>query len=109
MQWWNPSTSGPSCSGQSHVVALCCALLPPPFFWEGVASLYPAYIPPSHPLFHRRSVEQLSGGELQRLALALTLVQNSDAYLFDEPSSYLDIAQRMRAARAIRACADQDT
>jgi len=56
-----------------------------------------------------RSVEQLSGGELQRLALALTLVQSSDAYLFDEPSSYLDIAQRMRAARAIRACVSQDT
>ena len=56
-----------------------------------------------------RSVDQLSGGELQRLALALTLVQSADVYLFDEPSSYLDIAQRMRAARAIRAVADQNT
>jgi ATP-binding cassette subfamily E protein 1 len=49
-----------------------------------------------------RRVEELSGGELQRVAIGLVLVQKADAYLFDEPSSYLDIMQRLRAARAIR-------
>lgn len=53
------------------------------------------------PLF-KRNVEQLSGGELQRLALGLVLIQQADVYLIDEPSSYLDVAQRLRAARAIR-------
>jgi len=50
----------------------------------------------------QRTVEVLSGGELQRLAIGLVLVQKSDVYLIDEPSSYLDVAQRLRAARAIR-------
>lgn len=49
-----------------------------------------------------RTVEQLSGGELQRFALGIVLVQQADAYLIDEPSSYLDVVQRLRAARAIR-------
>ena len=56
-----------------------------------------------------RRVEQLSGGELQRLALALALLQRADVYVFDEPSSYLDVAQRLRAARAIRALLSPDT
>ena len=56
-----------------------------------------------------RQIEQLSGGELQRLALALALVQRADVYVFDEPSSYLDVAQRLKAARAIRAVAAADT
>ena len=56
-----------------------------------------------------RRVEQLSGGELQRLALALVLLQKADVYVFDEPSSYLDVAQRLRAARAIRALLSPDT
>lgn len=50
----------------------------------------------------QRNIEVLSGGELQRLAIGLVLVQQSDVYLIDEPSSYLDVAQRLRAARAIR-------
>ena len=51
-----------------------------------------------------RSLPQLSGGELQRFAIALICVQKAGAYFFDEPSSYLDIRQRMRAARVIRDC-----
>ena len=49
-----------------------------------------------------RQVEQLSGGELQRFAIAIVCVQRSDIYMFDEPSSYLDVKQRLNAARAIR-------
>merc|ERR1712136_722545 len=49
-----------------------------------------------------RNVEDLSGGELQRFACAVVCVQNADIFMFDEPSSYLDVKQRLGAARAIR-------
>ena len=38
----------------------------------------------------------------QRFAIAATFVQEADMYMFDEPSSYLDIKQRLRAAQLIR-------
>jgi ATP-binding cassette, sub-family E, member 1 len=49
-----------------------------------------------------RDVRVLSGGELQRFAIAACAVQQSDVYMFDEPSSYLDVKQRMTAATMIR-------
>eukprot|EP01029_Cantina_marsupialis_P002638 TRINITY_DN124_c0_g1_i2.p1 TRINITY_DN124_c0_g1~~TRINITY_DN124_c0_g1_i2.p1 ORF type:complete len:378 (+),score=133.38 TRINITY_DN124_c0_g1_i2:31-1164(+) len=49
-----------------------------------------------------REIEQLSGGELQRFAIALVAVRNCNVYMFDEPSSYLDVKQRLRAAETIR-------
>lgn len=53
-----------------------------------------------------REIGHLSGGELQRLALAAALARDADVYFIDEPSSYLDIHQRLNAARAIREMAD---
>jgi len=49
-----------------------------------------------------REVEFLSGGELQRFAIAAACVQKADVYMFDEPSSYLDVKQRLKAAGVIR-------
>ncbi|RIA89006.1 P-loop containing nucleoside triphosphate hydrolase protein [Glomus cerebriforme] len=49
-----------------------------------------------------RQVKELSGGELQRFAIAVVCIQNADIYMFDEPSSYLDVKQRLKAARTIR-------
>lgn len=49
-----------------------------------------------------REISQLSGGELQRFAIGLTCVQDADVYMFDEPSSYLDVKQRLNAAEIIR-------
>ncbi|KAL5242444.1 hypothetical protein ACI65C_009854 [Semiaphis heraclei] len=49
-----------------------------------------------------RSIEQLSGGELQRFACAMVCIQNGDIFMFDEPSSYLDVKQRLKAALTIR-------
>ncbi|EON96824.1 putative translation initiation factor rli1 protein [Phaeoacremonium minimum UCRPA7] len=49
-----------------------------------------------------RDVPLLSGGELQRFAIGITCVQKKDVYMFDEPSSYLDVKQRLSAARIIR-------
>lgn len=50
----------------------------------------------------KRDVANLSGGELQRFALGMTAVQDANVYMFDEPSSYLDVKQRLRAAELIR-------
>ncbi|PWA80331.1 RNAse l inhibitor protein 2 [Artemisia annua] len=49
-----------------------------------------------------RKVGELSGGELQRFAIAVTVMQDAQMYMFDEPSSYLDIKQRLKAAQVIR-------
>jgi len=49
-----------------------------------------------------RDVSALSGGELQRLALAACLSRDANTFLIDEPSSFLDIRQRFRMASAIR-------
>ena len=49
-----------------------------------------------------REVKALSGGELQRFAIAIVAVQDADCYMFDEPSSYLDVKQRLKASRVIR-------
>lgn len=53
-----------------------------------------------------RVVNDLSGGELQRVAIAATLVADVDTYLIDEPSSYLDVEQRLSVAHALRELAD---
>jgi len=49
-----------------------------------------------------KKISNLSGGELQRVAIANCLVQEADIYLLDEPSAYLDSEQRMITSRAIR-------
>jgi len=49
-----------------------------------------------------RNVGDLSGGELQRFAIAVVAIQNAEIYMFDEPSSYLDVKQRLKAAQVVR-------
>ncbi len=49
-----------------------------------------------------RPLGELSGGELQLAEIARTLSADADLYLFDEPSSYLDIVHRLRVARLLR-------
>ena len=44
-------------------------------------------------------MEHLSGGELQRFAIAVVAAQEADVYMIDEPSSYLDVRQRLKAAQ----------
>ncbi|GLC69898.1 ABC transporter E member 2 [Pleodorina starrii] len=55
-----------------------------------------------------RNVENLSGGELQRFAIAVVACQQADVYMLDEPSSYLDVRQRLKAAQVIRSLLDVD-
>jgi ATP-binding cassette subfamily E protein 1 len=54
-----------------------------------------------------RKMSVLSGGELQRLAIVAAAARDADVYIFDEPSSHLDVSQRLRAARAVRGLVDE--
>ncbi len=54
-------------------------------------------------------VSSISGGELQRVAIAAASLKNANLYLFDEPTSYLDIKQRLRSSDFIRSLADENT
>jgi len=49
-----------------------------------------------------KKLTELSGGELQRVALCLALSQKADIYLFDEPTAFLDIEQRFEFAALLR-------
>ncbi|MBI1972530.1 ribosome biogenesis/translation initiation ATPase RLI [Candidatus Woesearchaeota archaeon] len=50
----------------------------------------------------QRTLAELSGGELQKIAIIATLLKKADVYYFDEPSSFLDIMARIKVARLIR-------
>ncbi|MDA4114666.1 MAG: ribosome biogenesis/translation initiation ATPase RLI [Thaumarchaeota archaeon] len=52
-----------------------------------------------------KRVPDLSGGELQRVAVAVAAMKEADIYLFDEPSSFNDIYQRLAVSRLIRSIA----
>ena len=54
-----------------------------------------------------RDIAQLSGGELQRLAVAIAAAKDAEYYFFDEPSSYNDVYQRLTVAKVIRELAEQ--
>ncbi len=49
-----------------------------------------------------KKVDQLSGGELQRVAIAACIMRDTDIYLLDEPSAYIDIEERLVIANIIR-------
>ncbi len=51
-------------------------------------------------------ISSLSGGELQRVAITAAILKDADIYAFDEPSSYLDVSERLRAAKTLRQLAE---
>ncbi|MFX1312713.1 MAG: ribosome biogenesis/translation initiation ATPase RLI, partial [Promethearchaeota archaeon] len=55
-----------------------------------------------------RDISVLSGGELQRVAIAAAYLKDGDVYLFDEPSSYLDVSERINMAKLIRNLSEED-
>jgi ATP-binding cassette subfamily E protein 1 len=52
--------------------------------------------------FWNRPLDVLSGGELQRVAVTAAICREAEVYMFDEPSSYLDVKQRLEVAKTIR-------
>ncbi|MBU5682370.1 MAG: ribosome biogenesis/translation initiation ATPase RLI [Candidatus Aenigmarchaeota archaeon] len=49
-----------------------------------------------------KNIENLSGGELQALAISISLAKNADFYYFDEPTTFLDISQRFNLINIFR-------
>lgn len=49
-----------------------------------------------------KNVNKLSGGEQQRVAIALTLIKKADLYILDEPSAFLDVEERLNLAKSLR-------
>ncbi len=56
-----------------------------------------------------RDLSAISGGELQRVAIAATVLKDAQLYIFDEPTSYLDIKQRLKVSGFIRSLANENT
>ncbi|MGM5480306.1 MAG: ribosome biogenesis/translation initiation ATPase RLI [Nanobdellota archaeon] len=56
-----------------------------------------------------RNIKNVSGGELQRIAIAASVLKKADVYFFDEPTSYMDIKQRLKIAKFLRSLADENT
>jgi len=54
-------------------------------------------------------ISTLSGGEMQRVAIAATVLKDAKVYIFDEPTSYLDIKQRLLVSKFIKNLANEDT
>lgn len=48
-----------------------------------------------------KRLNELSGGELQRVYIAKCLAKEADIYLIDEPSAHLDVEERLNVAKAI--------
>jgi ATP-binding cassette subfamily E protein 1 len=51
---------------------------------------------------YTRNIDELSGGELQRFAMLIVMIQKVEVYIFDEPTSYLDVKQRIKSSQLIR-------
>ena len=54
-------------------------------------------------------ITEISGGELQRVAIAAAVLKKANLYIFDELTSYLDIKQRLKIAKFIKSLADENT
>lgn len=54
-------------------------------------------------------ISKISGGELQRVAIAAAVLKKANLYIFDEPTSYLDIKQRIKVSKFIKSLADDHT
>ncbi|MBU0756568.1 MAG: ribosome biogenesis/translation initiation ATPase RLI [Nanoarchaeota archaeon] len=54
-------------------------------------------------------INKISGGELQRVAIAATVLKKANLYIFDELTSYLDIKQRLKVSKFIRELSEEGT
>jgi len=64
-----------------------------------------------HPLgipeLEEKELKELSGGELQSVAIAACLCQDASLYMLDEPSAHLDVEQKVRLIKTLRRYAER--
>lgn len=53
-------------------------------------------------LLSNLKLSELSGGQLQKIALVECLLREAELYVFDEPSAYLDVEERLKVAKVLR-------
>ena len=51
---------------------------------------------------YNKSMKNLSGGELQKVAVASCLLQKADLYALDEPSAFLDVEDRIAVGKFLQ-------
>jgi ATP-binding cassette subfamily E protein 1 len=51
---------------------------------------------------YEKNIRNLSGGELQKVAIAVSLMRDADIYALDEPSAFIDIEERIALAKFIQ-------
>lgn len=51
---------------------------------------------------YNKSIKNLSGGELQKVAIAITILQKTDLFALDEPSAFLDIEDRITISKFLQ-------
>ena len=56
-----------------------------------------------------RKLKDLSGGELQKVAIALVSLKEANVYLYDEPTAFLDIYERLNSALYLDALKSENT
>jgi len=59
--------------------------------------------------FEDRNLQQLSGGEYQRMLIAMVLVQQPQCFLLDEPVNHLDWQHQHQILKALTAMAQQQS
>ncbi len=70
--------------------------------FEGTAVEEHVFSPLGIKKLYDKSVKGLSGGELQKVAISLSLIRPADVYALDEPSAFLDIEDRITFAKFIQ-------
>lgn len=70
--------------------------------FEGSAIEEQIFIPLGLKKLYDKSVKGLSGGELQKIAVSLSLIRDADIYALDEPSAFLDIEDRIALAKFVQ-------
>jgi ATP-binding cassette subfamily E protein 1 len=69
---------------------------------EGSSVEQQIIIPMGVKKLYEKSVRNLSGGELQKIAVAASLLRQADIYALDEPSAFLDAEDRIAVAKFLQ-------
>lgn len=70
---------------------------------DAIEVLHPLGIPE----LEEKVIKELSGGELQSVAIAACLCQDAALYMLDEPSAHLDVEQKVRLIKTLRRYAER--